>query len=96
MLPGWKSEKTPNGYLMISPKMAMDRRRRKTKTDPEEGFASRISYKDRPHDPGGGGGHIGRPNPQNVMTRNLAMDTNINRYDKPVKTSVGEDRIAHP
>ena len=27
ILPGWKSEKTPNGYLMISPKMAMDRRR---------------------------------------------------------------------
>ena len=27
MLPGWKSEKTPNGYLMISPKMAMDRLR---------------------------------------------------------------------
>ena len=27
IIPGWKSEKTPNGYLMISPKMAMDRRR---------------------------------------------------------------------
>ena len=27
ILPGWKSEKTPTGYLMISPKMAMDRRR---------------------------------------------------------------------
>ena len=25
--PGWKAEKTPTGYLMISPKMAMDRRR---------------------------------------------------------------------
>ena len=27
ILPGWKAEKTPTGYLMISPKMAMDRRR---------------------------------------------------------------------
>ena len=26
ILPGWKAEKTPTGYLMISPKMAMDRR----------------------------------------------------------------------
>ena len=29
ILPGWKAEKTPTGYLMISPKMAMDRRRAK-------------------------------------------------------------------
>ena len=27
ILPGWKAEKTPMGYLMISPKMATDRRR---------------------------------------------------------------------
>ena len=27
ILPGWKAEKTPTGYLMISPKMAMDHRR---------------------------------------------------------------------
>ena len=27
MLPGWKAEKTSTGYLMISPKMATDRRR---------------------------------------------------------------------
>ena len=27
ILPGWKAEKTPTGYLMISPRMAMDRRR---------------------------------------------------------------------
>ena len=27
ILPGWKAEKTPTGYLMISPKMATDRRR---------------------------------------------------------------------
>ena len=37
ILPGWKAEKTPTGYLMISPKMAMDRIGRKTKTDSEEG-----------------------------------------------------------
>ena len=39
ILPGWKSEKTPNGYLMIFP---MDEWQwtaagRKTKTDPEGG-----------------------------------------------------------
>ena len=27
ILPGWKAEKTPTGYLMISPKTAMDRLR---------------------------------------------------------------------
>ena len=27
ILPGWKAEKTPTGYLMISPKMTTDRRR---------------------------------------------------------------------
>ena len=27
ILPGWKAEKTPTGYLTISPKMATDRRR---------------------------------------------------------------------
>ena len=27
ILPGWKAEKTPTGYLMISPKMATDHRR---------------------------------------------------------------------
>ena len=61
-----------------------------------EGFASRISYKDRPHDPGGGGGPIWRPNPQNVMTRNVAMDTNINRHDEPVITSVWRTELPIP
>ena len=42
ILPGWKAEKTPTGYLMISPKLAMDRRR--AETDPEGG--------------GGGGGGL--------------------------------------
>ena len=27
ILPGWKSEKTSTGYVMVSPRMAMDRRR---------------------------------------------------------------------
>ena len=27
ILPGWKAEKTPTGYLMISPRTAIDRRR---------------------------------------------------------------------
>ena len=27
ILPGWKAEKTQTGFLMISPKMATDRRR---------------------------------------------------------------------
>ena len=61
-----------------------------------EGFASRISYKDRPHDPGGGDLLIWRPNPQNVVTRNVAMDTNINRYDEPVKTSVWRTELPIP
>ena len=55
MLPGWKAEKTTNGYLMISPKMASDRRAGgKRKLIRGEGFASRISKNARPHDPGGG------------------------------------------
>ena len=51
ILPGWKAEKTSTGYLMISPKMATDRRLIR-----REGFASRISKNARPHNPGGGGG----------------------------------------
>ena len=54
-----------------------------------EGFASRISYKDRPHDPGGGVGIIRCPTSQDDMTMNLPMDTNMNRYNKPVQTPVG-------
>ena len=69
ILPGWKAEKTPTGYLMISPKMAMDRRRaEKRKLIRREGFASRISNKDRPHDPGGGVGIIRCPTSQDDMT----------------------------
>ena len=56
ILPGWKAEKTPTGYLMISPKTGGKRRLIR-----REGFASRISKSDRPHDPGGGGGRVGTP-----------------------------------
>ena len=44
----------------------------------------------------GGGGPLWRPNPLNVMTRNVAIDTNINRYDEPVKTSVCKTEIMEP
>ena len=44
----------------------------------------------------GGGGPLGRPNPLNVMTRNVAIDTNINRYDEPVNTSVWKTEITEP
>ena len=30
------------------------------------------------------------------MTRNVALDTNINRYDEPVKTSVWKTEITEP
>ena len=61
-----------------------------------EGFASRISYKDRPHDPGGGVGIIRCPTSQDDMTMNLPMDTNMNRYNKPVQTPVGGPEMAKP
>ena len=61
-----------------------------------EGFASRISYKDRPHDPGGGVGIIRCPTSQDDMTMNLPMDTNMNRYNKPVQTPVGGAEMAKP
>ena len=61
ILPGWKAEKTPTDYLMISPKMAMDHRLGgKRRLIRREGFASRISKNARPHDPGGGG-QLGPP-----------------------------------
>ena len=41
ILLGWKAEKTPTGYLMISPKMAMDRRRAENE-DWSEGTGSPL------------------------------------------------------
>ena len=61
-----------------------------------EGFASRISYKDRPHDPGGGVGIARGPTSQDDMTRNLPKDTNMNRYNKPAQTPVGGAEMAKP
>ena len=83
ILPGWKAEKTPTGYLMISPKMGGKRRLIR-----REGFASRISKNARPHDPGEGGGTIRYPVPQNAMMnlRKSPMDMNTNRYEKLVQT----------
>ena len=91
ILPGWKAEKTSTGYLMISPKMVTDGKRRLIR---REGFASRISNNARPHDPGGGG-TIRYPVPQNAMmnVRKSPMDMNTNRYEKPVQaTSRRSDR----
>ena len=61
-----------------------------------EGFASRISYKDRPHDPGGGVGIARGPTSQDDMNRNLPKDTNRNRYNKPAQTPVGGAEMAKP
>ena len=50
MLPGWSAENVADGYMMISPWEAAERRRA------ENGFATRISNNVRPQVPGGGGG----------------------------------------
>ena len=55
-----------------------------------EGFASRISKNARPHDPGGGGGTVRSPVPQNAkkMTlRKLPTDMNKNRNVKLMQVS---------
>ena len=55
-----------------------------------EGFASRISKNARPHDPGGGGGAIKCPVPQNAKKMNLRkppMDMNKNRNVKLMQVS---------
>ena len=51
---------------------------------------------DRPHDPGGGVGIIRCPTSQDDMTMNLPMDTNMDRYEKPVQTPVGGAEMAKP
>ena len=51
MLPGWKAEKTPGGYMMISPRAGGRGAIR--------GFATRISCEVRPQDPGGREGRGG-------------------------------------
>ena len=42
------------------------------------------------------GGPLWRPNPRNVITRNVAIDTNINRYDEPVNTSSWRTEVREP
>ena len=44
----------------------------------------------------GGGGSIRCPAPQNVMNMNLPMDTNKNRYEKPVQTLGWGAEVANP
>ena len=66
MLPGWRTEKTPGGYIMISPGCRQSVVEWKTATDPGGGgegggFAARISSKIRPQDPGGGAARIAAP-----------------------------------
>ena len=58
MLPGWRAEKTPRGFVMVSPRSVVAR---KTSTDLGEGFTTRISSNVRPQDPGGGALMIAAP-----------------------------------
>ena len=68
ILPGWKAEKTPTGYLMISPKMAMDRHRAENE-DCSEGRGPPLGSVIRT-DPmipvEGGGGLLGAPSLRTV------------------------------
>ena len=55
-----------------------------------EGFTSRISKNARPHDPGGGGGAAGFPDPRNVMKMDITIspkDFVENRNVKPMQVS---------
>ena len=57
MLPGWSAEKVGDSNVMISPRVAAERRRGETWTDPGWG----VSWPDRPHDPGGDAVHLTYP-----------------------------------
>ena len=91
ILPGWKAEKTSTGYLMISPKMATDRRRAENE-DLSGGRGSPLGSV-RMLDPttgGGGGGATGFPNPRNVMKMDITKsprDIVENRNVKPMQVS---------
>ena len=58
MQPGWRTEKTLGGFIMIPPRVAMDRRRAENSGRPGRGggggLVSRVSGHVRPRDPGGG------------------------------------------
>ena len=60
ILPGWKAEKSLSGYMMVSPRRAMERQRTENVNCSGGGGGGipRISNVTRPHDPGGGGGGI--------------------------------------
>ena len=82
ILPDWKAEKTSSGYLMISPKMATDRRR-------VENPLGSVRMLD-PTTRGGGGGTTGFPDPRNVMKMDITKSpTDIveNRNVKPMQVS---------
>ena len=88
ILPGWKPEKTPSGYLMISPKMAADRRRAENE-DWSEGGGSPLGSV-RMLDLTTQGGTTRSPDPQNVMKMNIRkshMDIVENRNVKPMQVS---------
>ena len=90
ILPGWKAEKTLSGYLMISPKMATDRRRAENE-DWSGGRGSPLrSVKMLDPTTRGGGGTSRSPDPRNVMKMDITkspMDIVENRNVKPMQDS---------
>ena len=53
MQPGWRTEKTPGGVIMIPPRVTTDHRWVETAADPRRGPVSRVSGHVWPRDPGG-------------------------------------------
>ena len=47
MLPGWRTETTPGGFLMISPRMAADRRRVENGDSSGWGVAAGVRHPDQ-------------------------------------------------
>ena len=73
MLAGWRAEKTPGVFIMIPPRVSIDRRRtEKRRLIRGEVFASRVSGNIRPQDPGGGAVSIVPPR---RMTSNDVSET---------------------
>ena len=67
MQTGWQTEKTPGGFIMIPPRVAMDRRRPKTAADPR-GEGGRLSGQGScsARDPGGGAVSTVSPQPMTI------------------------------
>ena len=79
MQPGWQTEKTPGGVIMIPPRV-------KTAADPRVwGGASRISGHVRPRDPGGG-------TVSTVSPRRMTFDDVSQAVEESGGTSVGSLR----